>query len=219
LDLKYIAEKTRNVFNNLVEEKFLKDYTLVDGTALSLQLKHRLSEDLYFIYDGILLETQLILEFIDKIFKDNYTLIKQDNDHQLDFLVDDIKVTFFTNKSVMISFNVKDHSTKFKQINIATPEIIAVMIINAMPQGYTIRDYYDLYFIAKNIIPLKIIYQRFKSFLSNVSDITYSESIIYVDDIKEEAISVHLSPAEKISKYEIADYFVTEIKNLYNIKN
>ena len=219
MDLKYIAEKTRNVFNNLVEEKFLKDYTLVDGTALSLQLKHRLSEDLYFIYDGILLETQLILEFIDKIFKDNYTLIKQDNDHQLDFLVDDIKVTFFTNKSVMISFNVKDHSTKFKQINIATPEIIAVMIINAMPQGYTIRDYYDLYFIAKNIIPLKIIYQRFKSFLSNVSDITYSESIIYVDDIKEEAISVHLSPAEKISKYEIADYFVTEIKNLYNIKN
>lgn len=149
MDLKYIAEKTRNVFNNLVEEKFLKDYTLVDGTALSLQLKHRLSEDLYFIYDGILLETQLILEFVDKIFKDNYTLIKQDNDHQLDFLVDDIRVTFFTNKSVMISFNVKDNSTKFKQINIATPEIIAVMIINAMPQGYTIRDYYDLYFIAK----------------------------------------------------------------------
>jgi len=219
LDLKFISEKTRNVFNKLAEEKFLNDYTLVGGTALSLQIKHRLSEDLDFIFDGNFLKTQLIKKFIDKKFKANYKLIKQDNDHQLDFLIDDIKVTFFTNDSVMISFNVKDYSTKFKQTNIATPEIIAVMKINALSQRNTIRDYYDLYFIAKNIIPLKIIYEKCKPLLPNVSEITYSETIVFVDDIIEESISDHLNPTENISKYEIADFFTTEIRNLYNIKN
>jgi len=119
----------------------------------------------------------------------------------------------------MISFNVKDHSTKFNQTNIATPEIIAVMKINALTQRNTMRDYYDLYFIAKNIIPLKRIFEKAKSLLPNVSEITYSETIIFVDDIKEESISDHLNPTESISKYEIADFFTTEIKNLYNIKN
>jgi len=219
LDLEFISENTRNVFNKLAEEKFLNDYTLVGGTALSLQLMHRLSEDLDFIYDGDVLKTNLIKKFIDKKFKGNYKLIKQDNDHQLDFIINDVKVTFFTNHAVMISFNLKDHSTKYKQTNIGTPEIIAVMKINALTQRNTIRDYYDLYFIAKNVIPVAKIFEKCRSLLPNISEITYSETIIFVDDIREKSISDHLKPKEHISKYEIADFFTAEIKNLYNIKN
>ena len=219
MDLKYLTKKTGNVFKKLVDEKFLNDFTLVDGTALSMQLKHRLSEDLFFNYDGGLLETQSIIAFIEEEFKIDQTLIMRDNEHRLDFLIEDVKVTFFTGGSVKVLSMIKDHSMEFKQMNIATPEIIAVMKINSIIKINTITDLYDLYYIAKNVTPLKLIFDNCKSHIPKVSDITYSESIIFVDDIKEKAIPVYLKPAEKISKYKIAEYFIAEIKNYYNLKN
>ncbi|MEO6695600.1 MAG: nucleotidyl transferase AbiEii/AbiGii toxin family protein [Ignavibacteria bacterium] len=219
MDLKYLTKRTGNVFEKLVDDKFLNDFTLVDGTALSMQIKHRLSEDLYFNYDGGLLETQSIIDFIEEEFKIDQTLIMRDNEHRLDFLIEDVKVTFFTAGSVKVSSKIKDNSMKYKQMNIATPEIIAVMKINSIIQINTITDLYDLYYIAKNVTPLKVIFDNCKSHIPKVSDITYSESIIFVDDIKEQAIPVYLKPAEKISKYKIAEYFIAEIKNYYNLKN
>lgn len=219
MHLEFISENTRDVFNKLSDEKFLNDYTLVGGTALSLQLRHRLSEDLDFIYDGDFLKSSLIKKFVDKKFKGSYKIIRQDNDHQLDFIINDVKVTFFTNDSIMISFNVKDHSVKYRQTNVATPEIIAVMKVNALSQRNTIRDYYDLYYISKKLIPLTKIFEKCRLLIPNISEITYSETIIFVEDIKEESISDHLCPEENISKYEIVKFFIREIKNIYNNKN
>ena len=48
--------------------------------------------------------------------------------------------------------------------------------------------------------------------MSHFADITYSETIVYVDDLNEIEISDHLNPKDKVSKYEIADYFTKEIR-------
>jgi predicted nucleotidyltransferase component of viral defense system len=213
LNIDFLSDKTKTVFELLAKEKFLNAYTLVGGTALAVQLQHRLSEDLDFIYDGDFLNSNEVKKFIDKRFKGNYKIIKQDNDHQLDFLIDGIKVTFFTSGSVMLPFKVRENSFKYKETNIATVEIISVMKLNALTQRNTIRDYYDLYFIAKNNYPLKNIFQLSKNLLSNISEITYTETIVYVDDIKEESISNHLKPRELVTKFEIAEFFMNEIKN------
>ncbi|MEO8664633.1 MAG: nucleotidyl transferase AbiEii/AbiGii toxin family protein [Ignavibacteria bacterium] len=216
MDLNFLTEKTRIVFERLAKEKFLNDYTLVGGTALSIHLQHRLSEDLDFIYDGEILKTDSIKKFIDKTFTKNYKLIKQDNEHQLDFLINEVKVTFFTNSAVMIRFQVKTYSTKYKELNIATIDIIAILKLNAIAHRNTIRDYYDLYFIAKNVLSLKKIFETSKDLLSNLSEISYTESIIYVDDIEEESISDHLAAKENITKHEISDFFTKEVRRNFN---
>ncbi len=217
MKLDFLSEKTKYIFEKLSKEKFLNDYTLVGGTALSIHLQHRLSEDLDFIYDGEILKTTSIKKFINKIFAENYKLIRQDNEHQLDFLINEVKVTFFTGKAVMISFPVKNYSTRYKEANVATVEIISILKLNAIAQRNTIRDYYDLYCIAKNAFPLNEIFEKSKNLLPHLSGITYKETIIYVDDIEEENISDHLKAKENISKYEIADFFTNEIKNnFYN---
>lgn len=207
-----ISENTGKVFNQLAEDNFLNEYTLVGGTALSLQINHRLSEDLDFIYFGKILDSIKIKKFVDKKFKGSYKLIKQDNEHQLDFLINGVKVTFFTTDSVMIPFNIKDYSVKYKNTNIGTINIIAVMKINALSQRNTIRDYYDLYFITKHFVNLEKIYDKCRELLPNISDITYSETITYVDDIKEESILNYLKPKENVTKFDIAVFFTNELK-------
>jgi hypothetical protein len=47
IDLNYMPLNIKDVFEKLSETPFIENYTLVGGTALSLQIRHRLSE--YFI--------------------------------------------------------------------------------------------------------------------------------------------------------------------------
>ncbi|KAA6301987.1 MAG: hypothetical protein EZS26_001803 [Candidatus Ordinivivax streblomastigis] len=44
-----LPEKTRAILNQIAAMECIRPYVLVGGTALSLQLKHRLSEDLDFM--------------------------------------------------------------------------------------------------------------------------------------------------------------------------
>ncbi len=173
-----------------------------------------MSEDLDFILDGEYLDSNSIKKFIDKIYRGTYKLIKQDNDHQLDFIINEVKVTFFTSNAVSIYFRVKDYSEKFGNVNIATPLIISILKLNAIAQRNTIRDYYDLYFISKNIVPLKSIFDKSKVLLPHLADITYSETIIYTEDIIETNVSNHLKPKENVSKTGISEFFTNEIKKI-----
>lgn len=212
--LDFITDKTRTVLEKISEEKFIDKFTLVGGTALSVQIEHRLSEDLDFMLDGEFLDSNSIKKFVDKIFRGSYKLIKQDNDHQLDFIINEVKVTFFTSSAVSIPFQVKEYSKRFGNVNIASPLIISILKLNAIAQRNTIRDYYDLYFIAKNIVPLKTIFDKSRELLPNIADITYSETIIYTEDLIESNVSEHLKPKENVSKSDISDYFTSEIKKI-----
>ncbi len=215
IDLQFMPSNTKNVFLKLAESNFIKNYTLIGGTALAIQIKHRFSEDLDFIFDGNTINITTIKRNISKLFE-NYRIIKQDNNYQIDFLIENTKVTFFSSGAVLIPFLVKKYSFSYQKLNIATVEIIAVLKFSAIAQRNTIRDYYDLYFISKYIINLQQIINTTKKLLPNLSPITYTETLVYTKDILETDLSQHLHPKENITKEEIADYFVSELKK--NIK-
>lgn len=213
IDLLCIPEKIRAVFEKLSHSSFMNKYTLIGGTALSLQIKHRLSEDLDFIYDKDQLNTPTIKRNIHKLFP-NYRIIKQDYNYQIDFIINETKVTFFSKGAVLINFNVAEYAFRYKKINIATIDIIAVLKLGAIAQRHTIRDYYDLYFICNYYTNLKTIIQQTKTLLPHLSPITYSETLIYTNDIEEHSISNHLNPKEIISKKDIAEYFTNELRKI-----
>lgn len=213
IDTSHIPEKTAVLFEKIARLPFISRFTLVGGTALALQIGHRQSEDLDFIYDGEKIPTTSIKREISKQFP-KYRLIREEKDYQLDFLVDDVKVTFFSSGAVMVPFSVMDYSEKHLNINIAGIEIIAVLKIATLAQRNTIRDYYDLYFIAKYHIPLFRIFEASKKLLSNVSAITYTETIIYTEDLAENSIENHLKPKENLNKDQISDFFIAELQKL-----
>lgn len=213
IDTHNIPDKTAALFEKIARLPFISRYTLVGGTALALQIGHRQSEDLDFIFDDEKIPTTSIKREISKQFP-KYRLIREEKDYRLDFLVDDVKVTFFSSGAVMVPFSVKDYSEKHFKINIASIEIIAVLKIGTLAQRNTIRDYYDLYFIAKYHIPLFHIFEISKELLPNVSAITYTETIIYTDDIAEDSIENHLKPKEILTKEQISEFFIAELRKI-----
>jgi hypothetical protein len=55
--------------------------------------------------------------------------------------------------------------------------------------------------------------------IPNLSPITYSETIIYTKDVPEKSISDHLFPKEIVTKEQIANYFIEEIKKMKHLDN
>lgn len=53
LDVRFLPEKTRALFERLIEEPLMRGMTLVGGSALALQIGHRMSEDLDFAVFGL----------------------------------------------------------------------------------------------------------------------------------------------------------------------
>ena len=213
IDLNFIPVETAQLFIEFGKLSFMQKFTLVGGTALALQVGHRQSEDLDFMYDGEKIPTASIRREISKRFP-SYRLIREEKDYQLDFLINQVKVTYFSSGAVMVPFKVKDFSKKYHNINIASIEIIAVLKMGTISQRNTIRDYYDLYFIAKHFISLNRIIEQSKKMLPNISAITYTETIIYTKDIPENSIENHLNPKEVVTKEQISVFFIEELKSL-----
>jgi predicted nucleotidyltransferase component of viral defense system len=213
IDLSYMPENTRKVFNKLEDKNLVSDFVLVGGTALALQIQHRQSEDLDFIFDGKNLPLTKIKRVISQIFPD-HKIIRQDEKWQIDFIVQQVKVTFFTTEAIALPFVVNDYSIKYNNMNIASIDIIATLKMAAIAQRNTIRDYYDLYWIAKYHIKLIDIIAQTKKLIPGLASITYSETLVYTKDISEQDLSNHLKPKENITKEEIATFFIDELRKI-----
>ena len=55
------------------------------------------------------------------------------------------------------------------------------------------------------------IIERTKSLIPNLSPITYSETLVYTEDLDEATIAEHLQPAEIVTKEQIAIFFINEL--------
>lgn len=216
MDVNYLPRNTQKIFEVISKSKFAEDFTLVGGTALSLQIKHRLSEDLDFIYDGETLNLSKIKRSIGKLFP-KYRIIKQDESYQIDYLIEDVKVTFFSSGAIQVPFNVKQFSFKYYNLNIAEISIISILKLSAIADRNTIRDYYDLYFIVRYHFKLLDMINLAKQYLPHISPVTYTETIIYTKDLAEFDMAEHLQPKELINKIQISDYFVDELRKIKHL--
>jgi hypothetical protein len=213
LDLTFMPSSTKTVFDILALNKFISKFTLVGGTALSIQIRHRLSEDLDFVFDAEKLNTNSLKRNIAAVFPD-YRIIRQERDWQIDFLIRNVKVTFFSTGAIVLPFKVKDHSFGYMTIRICEAKTIASLKMMAIAQRNTIRDYYDLYKLAKYHYPLSEIIGQTKELIPSLSPITYTETLIYTGDIEETSLESHLAPDELITKDDIAKYFVQELRKI-----
>jgi hypothetical protein len=129
-------------------------------------------------------------------------------------LVNDVKLTFFCTGAVALPFNVRSHSVVVDRMNIAGIMAIAAMKFAAISQRNTIRDYYDLYYLSRHCVPLLDLVLFTKKLVPNLSPITYTETLVYTKDIEESDIASHLSPAEIVSKEQIAEFFTKELRTI-----
>ena len=141
----------------LSEEKWLKEsgWYLAGGTALSLRSGNRKSLDLdFFTQDKSFDEKKLIAHFIGN---DNWQTNIEDKNTIYGELFR-AKVSFIAYPFFVPKQNPVWHGL----IKVLQPKDIAVMKITAISQRGRKRDFFDLYWCAKNIEPLEDIIKNLK---------------------------------------------------------
>lgn len=197
-NLDCLLPKTKSLLLNMIEDcAFLNKYVLVGGSALALHLCHRKSEDLnFFTYEDNFNKKE-ILDFIKSF--ESKEIINQTNE-QIDLLLDGVKVTFFNAKWKFLE------PSKISRFNLASIEQIATMKVNVLFLRAKYRDYYDLYFLAKECVSLRDIFKISESIVEGVTFKLFAVALVYIDDIEDDSID-YLEPKENITKEDIRDFF------------
>ncbi len=197
-NLDCLFPKTKSLLIEMIDNcTFLDKYVLVGGSALTLHLCHRKSEDLDFFTYADNFDKEEIFDFI-KRFKDKEIL--NQTDEQIDLLLNGVKVTFF---NAQWSFLKPETCSRF---NIATLKQVAAMKVNALFLRAKFRDYYDVYFLIKDVMNLREMFQYSKNIVDGITYKLFVTALLYIDDIEDDDIS-HLQPKEKIGKEKIRDFF------------
>lgn len=156
MNFKGLAPKTAKIFEKISALDCIKDYTLVGGTALALQIGTRLSEDLDFMswrksknekrevnWPYILKELQSVGEVQSQDLLDL--------DH-VEFVVEGVKLSFYANPNYS---PVQEEIHILKNIKAADKKSIGAMKLEVMLRRSKFRDYYDIYSLVEDGVSLE----------------------------------------------------------------
>jgi len=156
--MKGLSENTKAVFEQISKLECIKNYTLIGGTALALQLGHRLSEDLDFCkwrksrnsFVRVDEWKQIAdeLKFIGKV-EENFL-----DDNHIDFKVNNVKITFYADNQFKEPKGLV-RQPFLNNVMIADVKSIGMMKVALMLHRNLHRDYYDIYSILQSGVSLK----------------------------------------------------------------
>jgi hypothetical protein len=211
-----LPRATKKALDFLSKQEWLKntDWYLAGGTALALQTGHRLSVDLDFFttlrdFDNI--------ELLENFIGDKSWQIVLNRKNTIYGMLLGAKISFI----VYPFFIPKQKMLRYSAVKILSAIDIAVMKIIAISQRGRKRDFFDLYWCAKNLEPLEKTVRRLKAQYPSVAHDYHHilKSLVYFEDAESD-------PAPEInfkaSWPEVKKYFRKEIrviaKNIINLR-
>lgn len=145
-----LAPQTAKIIEAISRLYSIKPYLLVGGTALSLQLGTRLSEDLDFMSwrktktEKREVDWPLIKKELAEIgVIENMELL--DMDH-VEFLVNGVKISFYANPNYS---PVKNEISLINNLRLADLVSIGAMKMEVLLRRSKFRDYYDIYSLVE----------------------------------------------------------------------
>lgn len=149
--MKGLAPHTLSIFNAISQLECIKPYVLVGGTALSLQLGSRESEDLDFMSwrknknDKREVDWHIIKKELHTVGNVEKCDIL-DLDH-VEFIVDGVKISFYANPNYS---PLKKEIPFLNNLRIADKTAIGAMKLEVMLRRNKFRDYYDVYALLED---------------------------------------------------------------------
>ena len=211
-----LTPATQEVFEQVSQLDCIKDLFLCGGTGQSLQMNHRLSEDLVFELIGLRkerpeLDFGAILGEIKSKFPDAREEILGE-DHFLVFINEGrVKLSFFRPENPVKTMKV---GWQHNNLKIPTLQELLGMKVYAICVRTVFRDYYDIYCLLKAGCNLT----EAVSYASYLSRHTIRSKSMYTKLLspqlfrKDEDFQ-RMSPAEDISPEEIRDYIKAVMEN------
>jgi len=203
MQLEPIKSKQRKIFEKL---KYFPEFYLAGGTALALQISHRISMD-FDLFSPREIPAGLS-DKVKRVFKEFKIEIILDHSEQLSIKAGETKIDF-----VKYNFPVILKLTEFRGVKMLLVPEIATMKALAIGYRGTLKDYIDLYFILKErYTTLKEIKRIAEEKYKNEFNFRlFLEQLIYLEDVKKERI--HFLK-KKVGRPEIIKFFEKEITKI-----
>ena len=198
--LEALKLEQKKIFAKLGE---FPDFYLVGGTALALQIGHRISVDFdLFSKEDI---PRTLLPKVKRVFRDMEVKVIINHLEQLSVKTGETKIDF-----VKYNFPLILKLIEFKDVKILPVAEIAAMKAYTLNYRGSLKDYIDLYFVLKRKhTSLKEIKEIGEAKYKNDFNFRlFLEQILYLEGFKEEKIEFL---KEKVTKKEIQEFFEKEI--------
>ncbi len=186
--------------------KRFSEFYLVGGTALALQMGHRISVDFdMFSTEKIPLN---LLGKIERVFKNSKISVVVKTPSQLSVKVDGVKIDF-----VSYPFPPILGFISFEKINMLKIPEIAAMKAQTLGRRPALKDYIDLYFILKDegLDLNKIIKIADNKFKEEFNARLFLEQLVYLQDVGDIKINFI---KEAVAKNQLQIFFEKEIKKI-----
>ena len=180
---------------------------LAGGTALALQLGHRMSWDF-----DIFCTREITINFPTKIRKElpiKETLIN--NQDEFTFLTDkDIKISFIFYPFDLDKYVIKNDKLP---LDILSPLGVALAKAYALNRRNSWRDYLDLYIILKNHMTdlSEIMRESEKVYGEIFNEKLFLSQLVYTHDIAPQEVESTQLFSENVSTRELENFFKAEI--------
>lgn len=210
-----LTAKVKAIIDKIAELECIKPYLLCGGTALAMQIGHRMSEDLDFMMWRIsktekpevnwnAIERELVAK-VGEI--ESFNMLGFD---QVEFVVEGVKLSFFVSDNLS---PVAEPIEYMGNIRLADIESIMVMKLEVMLRRMKFRDYYDIYCILREGhsihrgIERSLKYSRHRLSTKNVIAMLLGGQFIADDNF------ATLQPKYSVTKEEIREYILRKLKD------
>jgi len=203
MHLEALTNEGKKIFPHLRE---FPEFYLSGGTALALQIGHRVSVDFDFFCEGEL--PPRLLAKLKKVFPYRNILPSVNDCDELTVFADGIKLSF-----IRYPFPTLFTIVKTEGIRMLSVKEIAATKAYTIGRRREFKDYVDLYFcVADGHCTLsEIIDATNRKFGAEFNDRLFLEQLVYLDDLP----SVPLTfLARSVTRQEILDRFESEIQEL-----
>ncbi|HEY4691501.1 MAG TPA: nucleotidyl transferase AbiEii/AbiGii toxin family protein [Anaerolineae bacterium] len=197
-----LASDTRETFATLSKLPAPHDFYLAGGTALALQIGHRISHDLDFFSSTNALGMEERGSLTRQLQRIESCTIRLESDGQL----------YATIRGVEVSFLYQRHPLLFPAIEIesilvAQPVDIGLMKLSAIKDRGTRRDFVDLY-CMRHVAPFKTLFQLLPRKYSDRPDFTVhlAYALCYFDDAENDPRELRL--LQKVNWAAVKKYCV-----------
>ncbi|MBU1255882.1 nucleotidyl transferase AbiEii/AbiGii toxin family protein [Patescibacteria group bacterium] len=201
MQLEVLKSEQKKIFLKL---KKFPEFYLIGGTALALQIGHRISIDFDLFSQKDIPKS--LLPKIKRVFEGSKIEILVNHAEQLSVKADGVKIDF-----VKYKFSLISEPIEFEGINILLiPEIAAMKAYTLNYRG-TLKDYIDLYFILKDKHTTleEIESLTDKKYKDEFNFRLFLEQLVYLEGLREEKIEFL---KEQVNKKEMQEFFEREIQ-------
>ena len=175
-----VSEKLLELLRKLQNETVFKNYFLVGGTALALQIGHRKSDDID-LFSCEELNVPEIAMFLKNNYGGNYQLLNSQN-MIYQVIINEIKVNFVHHPSELVEKIFHEKKIKF----LGKKDIAAMKLHAIETGGNRAKDFIDIFFLLRDI-PLEKMFEYYRKKYNTENIFNAKRSLGFFNDVPEES--------------------------------